>query len=536
MTSAEVHTVGQVPDGPRAADPAGESAGHPHQPAERTGPGGAVRVPGSVERRLTTHDSGGPRAWLATAGLVVVAGVLRLIGLGHPRGMIFDEIYYAREGKAMLSHGVEWKDNAAEYVVHPPLGKWLIALGELIYGDNAMGWRIASVVAGTLSVLVVALVARRLFGSTVLALTAGLLMTLDGMQFVLSRVALLDVFLMLFVLAAFGCLVADRDQRRRRALAELRAGVDPAAGRLRLGVPWWRVAGAVMIGCGCAVKWSGLWYLILFAALIVAWEVALRRAIGARHPWRAGLLTGAGWAVAFTGIAVVLYVSSWTGWLLTDDGFDRHWLQARGRHEAPYWGALYNLWQYHREAFGFHTSLTSKHPYQSWPWQWLLLGRPVLMYSDFKTTACGAPSCGSEVLLLGTPILWWSFLPALVALAWFAISRRDWRAWTIWLGAAAGILPWFYYELDHRTMFTFYALPAEPFLVLAVAYVLGAMIGPARAPGTPLSDRRLFGTTAAAVYVTLVALTFAYFYPVYTGGILTYQHWYARMWLGSRWI
>jgi hypothetical protein len=46
-----------------------------------------------------------------------------------------------------------------------------------------------------------------------------------------------------------------------------------------------------------------------------------------------------------------------------------------------------------------------------------------------------------------------------------------------------GILPWFYFELKHRTMYYFYALPAEPFLVMAVVYVLGALInGPVVLP------------------------------------------------------
>ncbi len=92
---------------------------------------------------------------------------------------------------------------------------------------------------------------------------------------------------------------------------------------------------------------------------------------------------------------------------------------------------------------------------------------------------CGAPSCASEILLLGTPLLWWSFLPALAALGWLGIARRDWRAGTILLMVAAGLLPWFWYALDGRTMFFFYAAPAVPFLVLAVVYVLGAIIGPA---------------------------------------------------------
>ncbi|MBX6749912.1 MAG: phospholipid carrier-dependent glycosyltransferase, partial [Micromonosporaceae bacterium] len=129
---------------------------------------------------------------------------------------------------------------------------------------------------------------------------------------------------------------------------------------------------------------------------------------------------------------------------------------------------------------------------------------------------------------------------------WFGISRRDWRALPIGAGAAAGILPWFYYDIaDDRTMYYFYALPAEPFLVLAVAYVLGCLI---RGPGvsrfsrgrvlfslTP-DDRRLYGTIAAAAFIILVAICFWVYYPIYVGDSIPYDHWYRRMLLGRHWI
>jgi dolichyl-phosphate-mannose--protein O-mannosyl transferase len=176
--------------------------------------------------------------------------------------------------------------------------------------------------------------------------------------------------------------------------------------------------------------------------------------------------------------------------------------------------------------------------YQSWPWQWLLLGRPVAFYWN-GNGGCGAPSCAAEILLLGTPILWWSFLPALAALVWFGIARRDWRALAIGTGVVAGLLPWFYFAIaDGRTMFSFYVLPALPFLILAVVYVLGAIMTPPTGvvAGAGRTDRQLVGTVVAGVYVLLVALCFAYFYPIFVGQLIPYSDWSARMWLGSRWI
>jgi dolichyl-phosphate-mannose--protein O-mannosyl transferase len=85
-------------------------------------------------------------------------------------------------------------------------------------------------------------------------------------------------------------------------------------------------------------------------------------------------------------------------------------------------------------------------------------------------------------------------------------------------------------------MFFFYALPAEPFLVLAVVYVLGAIMTPARAHAAGNGDRRLVGAVVAGSYVLLVAVCFAYFYPIFVGQLIPYVDWSARMWLGGRWI
>ncbi|MFF5215502.1 dolichyl-phosphate-mannose--protein mannosyltransferase [Micromonospora sp. NPDC000442] len=551
----------------------------PDQPAEpgaatATAPGPARGgVPAAIRRRLATVEAGlDDRSWLATAVVVVIAAVLRFANLSHPPGKIFDEVYYARDGWGLIDKGVEWNytNNAPSYVVHPPLGKWLIGFGEWAFGYSdaehgisvpghlfttapEFGWRFSAALMGTLSVLLLVRIGRRMFRSTVLGCAAGLLLAVDGFHLVLSRTALLDIFLLFFILAAFGALVLDRDATRRRWARALESGLDPTA-RGRAGRPpggwrnwpWWRLATGVLLGCAFAVKWSALFFVPVFALLMLLWDVGARRSAGVPRPWRDTLLDGVPWMVLAGLLMAVTYVATWSGWLFSQEGYYR--LAERypdaGLSDAPIVGPLWNLIQYHQAALGFHSQLDDPHKYQSWPWQWLLLGRPVAFHWTGEGP-CGAASCAEEVLLLGTPLLWWSFLPALVALVWLGLARRDWRAGAILLAVAAGLLPWFWFALDGRTMFSFYAAPTVPFLVLAVVYVLGAIASPAGPSGTQAvtgadeeasRDRRLVGGVIAGAYVALVVLCFAYFYPIFVGLVLPYEDWSARMWLDGRWI
>ncbi|WP_433219135.1 dolichyl-phosphate-mannose--protein mannosyltransferase [Dactylosporangium sp. CS-047395] len=485
----------------------------------------------SIARRRLGRPGPYPRQfWLAAGVVTAIALALRLVGLTHPKNIMFDEVYYANEAWDLLQHGVEWEPlgGQPEYVVHPPLGKWMIAAGEWLFGYNSFGWRISAVLVGVAAIVLVMLAAWRLFRSTVLAAAAGLLMALDGMHFVLSRAALLDIFLLFWIVVAFFFLVLDREQRRARWLAIVEARGDTL--RPKLGIPWYRIACAISLGLACGVKWSGLWYLILFALAAVAFDMGARRSAGVRHWIAESILPATGWLVAIVGLALFAYLNTWWGWFLSDDGYFRHWYAASHNlpHDRPF-DAIVNLVHYHETAYQFHSTLDKPHRYQSWPWQWLLLGRPVV-FSWETDEACGASQCASEVLLLGTPLLWWSFLPALAALGWLGFARRDGRAWFVMAAALAGIVPWFQSMPAHRTMYIFYALPAEPFLVLAVVYVLGAIIGP------PGGERRTLGAVIAGVYVLLVALCFAYFYPIFTGTPIPYQDWLDRLWLGNRWV
>jgi dolichyl-phosphate-mannose--protein O-mannosyl transferase len=262
----------------------------------------AYRAPPGRPRLQPLVDASG--GWAVTLLVTLVAGLLRYIRLDQPAstltdkglvqgpGDIFDEVYYACDAHSLLKYGVEHSTTTgapfcsttdqAAYVVHPPLGKWLIALGEKAFGFNTFGWRFAAALFGTLTVLLVVRIGRRMTGSTLLGGLAGVLLAFDGLHFVQSRVAMLDVFLCFFVVAAFGALVVDRDDIRRR----LAAAPDPATAWL--GRRPWRLVAGLSMGAAFATKWSALFPIVVLLVLTAFWEVGARRAAGIPEPqpWR----------------------------------------------------------------------------------------------------------------------------------------------------------------------------------------------------------------------------------------------------------
>jgi len=283
------------------------------------------------QRRLPAMPSDRLRGWLVTVLLTVVGGFTRIwrVGSATDHGTpLFDEKYYAvQAAEVARNNGVE--DNQAYGVVaHPPLGKQLIALGEKIAGYTPTGWRLASVVAGTIVIFLMIRVVRRMTRSTLMGALAGVLIICDGVSYVQSRTALLDVFQELFVLAAFCCLVADRDQVRARLNASGYDGFLPVERRglrliwttwgeragIALGARWWRFGCGVLLGLTTAIKYSGVYWIAAFGVLSVIWDITARREIGVRRPVRAVVrrdLLPSLWSLAV--IPFVTYMAQYSG-------------------------------------------------------------------------------------------------------------------------------------------------------------------------------------------------------------------------------
>jgi dolichyl-phosphate-mannose-protein mannosyltransferase len=513
--------------------------------------GADAAQPSRLRDRLVPPMTGSELwGWAGPALVTVFGAFLRFYRLGIPHAVLFDETYYVPDAYGILKHGVEINHvknvNAllargsthiftglnGEYVVHPPLGKIMIAVGEWVFGLTPFGWRFAVALVGSLAILMTARIARRMTRSTLLGCVAGLLLALDGLELVLSRTAILDIFVMFWVLAAFGLIVIDRD-KTRAALAEAAESAQPgdAAGP-RLGARWRLLLAGVCLGCACASKWNGIWYILAFGGLVIAWDLGARRAAGFEPRWPAVLRSDAAWLPVWFGIApAAVYIASWTGWFATSYGYDRNGAALNNGHPAS---TLMAWLQYNKSMLNFGLGLHSYSPYQSNPLGWLILARPTAFFSTcLPKGACGsARSTEQEVLAIGTPLIWWAgCLALLVCIGWW-LTRRDWRPGALLLAVAAGWLPWIYfYWHDHRTEFYFYAVVFDPFLVIAITLCLGMILGQAR--GSPV--RRGTGAAICGAYLLGVLVNFAYLYPVLAGQVIPYSSWISKMWFSS-WI
>jgi dolichyl-phosphate-mannose--protein O-mannosyl transferase len=499
-------------------------------------------------------------SWLKRPAIALLiigafAGALRLHHLGSPAQRIFDEAYYSKDGCLYAGHTpkqcaiensgekywvIQRADDRGETSwVHPQLGKWAIAAGILGEGNRAFGWRISSAAAGTAVVVMTAAMAWLLFGSILWTYITGLLIATETLEFVQSRVSMLDIFQAFWVVMGFLCLLLDRrwiDRRTPRpadSVAVVSAALSPGPGAMavdeqlrhepvvpRWPVPspiWrpWRFAAGFAFGCGVATKWSATMALLAAAFLVLGWEFVRRRRANDPSPlWSTVRMELLGWVLAFAILPVAVYLVSYT-----------HYFVNQGWH---------NFLPMQFDALHFHSGLhyitdTGKHahPYESKPWMWLPMTRPVSYYYESP----GGPGTSAEVLAMGHPLLFWTSIITLPVVAWQWLKGRDWRAGFIAVAALAQFLPWFLPNVASRVQFIFYMTPVTPFLVLAAVYVLRVLSRVGEGEGV----RYPLGPAYVGMYVTTYVAMFVFFYPILTGWTMSYNSWHWHMWMRS-WI
>ncbi|WP_298613826.1 phospholipid carrier-dependent glycosyltransferase [uncultured Thermosynechococcus sp.] len=409
----------------------------------------------------------------------------RFWGLSRFPTLVFDEVYFARFGRNYLA-GVPFFD------AHPPLGKYLIALGIWLGGGfHPWGYRWMDALLGSLIPVAVAVLAYLLTGRSRVALLAGCFVALDGLFLVESRYALINVPLVLFgVVSQILWLWGLRYRGRGRSL--------------------WLIAAGMAFGACVAVKWSGLGFLL---GVGLFW--LLQRQLPLLAEGKTTYQTTYEWwqmCLLLPLVTFVVYTLLWWPHLQ----FHPH----------------QSLLELHRQMFDFHRSVASTaHPYCSPWWSWPLLLRPMsYFFQKVQTLSEAVPVIGPPLpmeatrwvyavyALFNPPLLW---LSTLATLALFPLRLNSLAGRFVLLNYAANLLPW---ALVSRCVFIYHYLPAALYGFMALALVWEA----SHAWG-------VWARWARLAVLTGVMGGFAYWLPLYLGLPLTPQAFFTRMWLRS-WI
>ncbi len=582
------------------------TTGRPPEPDEGAAPAPAHRRAsrGRPVLRVVGHPV------VVLMAVAIIAAVPRFYHLGQVHDRVFDEVYYTKDG--CLYAGFPYKDceltgDTEQSWVHPPLGKWMIAAGIRLYGNRPFGWRVSAAFFGTLTVVLIALMALVLWRRPLWAFGAGLLGATESLLVVQSRTTLLDIFEAFWVTAGFLFLVLDRRWiERRTPVAPLdAAAVEPPRPDLSVGpgamassehpghappgppiegdpaepqhagigerpvhvedrpdlaepgsptgekppptvrVPsplWrpWRIACGVSFGLAVAVKWSAVAALAGAMFLSWAWERTRRKRAGVARPLRRAIVRESFPIVAFLFlIPVLMYGLTYMGRIdptpypRYHPGLTYSWLA----HPSRFGALTYEMQKFHRN---LHAQVkdektgkfTPAHPYQSRPWSWLVMGRPVAYF--YKADNAGKSNeRRREIVGIGNPAIFWLWVPMMIWLPVMWRRRGDWVSGFILVAILSQYLfwylPWPFNSLE-KVQFFFYATPIAPFLVLgatSMARHLARMhlAGSRSRPFLPVS----------VAYVIVAIGLFVLFWPLLTGDPLSTSAWNDRVWF-SGWI
>jgi dolichyl-phosphate-mannose-protein mannosyltransferase len=224
--------------------------------------------------------------------------------------------------------------------------------------------------------------------------------------------------------------------------------------------------------------------------------------------------------VAFVALPLAIYVASWFPFF-----------------ERGQFHTLADLWNYQRQSYIYHATLTATHPYGS-PWySWPFLYRPVAYY--FENTGLGVDAVSGQPLVagmvdLGNPWIWWSSIPCMLLMPYYAIRYKSYAAAFIALGFITQYLPW---APITRVLFLYHMFGGLIFMVLALAFVLARVAGGAAELGLGRWEwRGLAGLPVYYGWLAVAVLFFIYFYPVWTGIPIGTEQYLGGLGIGRMWF
>jgi dolichyl-phosphate-mannose-protein mannosyltransferase len=419
--------------------------------------------------------------------IALISFASRFWNLDGTADVVFDEVYYPKFAQNYLR-------GEPLFDAHPPLAKYIIALGIQIFGYAPFGYRCMTALAGSLLPIVTYEFIWQLSNRRGFAWLTGCFVALDGLLLVESRFGLINIYILLFGMLSQLCMVLALKRSRQR---------------------WfWVLATGFMLGASFSVKWTGLAYIVGLVAIAgYAWS-RYRQTLNA-----AQILIG------LIVLPIAFYFVQWIPHLMINPERD--------------------IWELHRQIIGFHQNLgvgktEPIHPYCSPWWSWVLLIRPVAYFFEMRPN-----SMVQFVLAMGNPFLYWLSAIALLICTTLLIASKlrfppklitqilakeqsPMRSQLIWfmlyvtISFAGHWLPWL---LSKRCTFLYHYMPASVFAFAALALLVSLMWR------STLREIRMIGS---GIFV-IVAIGFLFWLPIYIGLPISSGYLPMLMWLRS-WI
>ena len=462
-------------------------------------------------------------------------------------GMYFDELYHARTGYENL-HNMKIYE-----ISHPPLGKLFISLGISIFGMDPFGWRIIGALFGIMMIPIMYAFGKRLFKRPELALLTAALMAFDFMHFSQTRISTIDSYGVFFNL----CMTYYMYKFIKMDIGDsLKDTLIP------LGLS------GLFFGMGCSSKWiciyTGAALAVMFFAKMIMLGIKSRKirqkyakaekdkasgdeaefermkadpAVRNAQKYTSRLIkTLAFCIVVFIIVPATIYFASYFTYYTSDwkpkaENAKIAAMRARGelgndepapadvltfgeKAKAYVEGVLDNQ----KYMFNYHSSLTTRHAYESAWYEWPLSNRPMWFYAGYNHPDS---SMYGTISSFGNPAVWWVCFAGTIFLLLLTLRGRfnlNTEIFFMLCCIASSMLPWM---MISRSVYIYHYFATVPTIIFATVYVLkhyeDRYYYLPKEKGMELSKGKRFIPYAKYVWIAVVIALFALFYPVLTG-------------------
>ena len=389
------------------------------------------------------------------------AAFTRFFRLNIPDKHYFDEVYHVFTAQEMFKGTPAawewWNANPQGFAwewTHPPLAKEFMVLAISIFGDNAFAWRFFSAFFGVGVIILIYLLANKLFKNRMIALLAAFIASMDGLLLSMSRIGMNDMYFLFFLLLAFLLFLYDR-----------------------------RLLTGVALGLAISSKWTGVFGILIIGLIYLAQKFINfeRKRIKTKQFIRDLLFA----PLFLIIIPITIYLASYLPFFT-------------GKHVPQ--GTNYTIGQTFKELqqqmYWYHTSLKAEHSYQSKPIQWVFNLRPVWLYVDYKDEEV------ANIYTLGNPVFMWIGLAGIIYLVFEFIKKKSLGVGIVLLGYFGFFVPWIF---SPRIMFHYHYLASTAFLAIALGFMF-----------VKIKSAKL-GPLALKLFLGVLILSFIYFFPLWTG-------------------